>query len=79
MADERVHTGGPQAEPPGEAVHLPGPTYLPVVVAAGITLLVVGVVISVFLVVIGGAIAAIGVWRWIRATRTEIAELPLEH
>ena len=35
MADEHVHTGGPEAPPPGEVIHLPGPTYLPVVTAAG--------------------------------------------
>jgi mannose/fructose/N-acetylgalactosamine-specific phosphotransferase system component IID len=79
MADERIHTGGPEAPPAGESVHLPGPSYLPVLTAFGITLAVTGVVLSLILVVIGVLVAAIAIWRWIGETRTEMAELPLEH
>jgi uncharacterized membrane protein YidH (DUF202 family) len=79
MADERIHTGGPEAPPAGEAVHLPGPTYLPVVTAAGVSIAVVGVVIWWVLVVIGVLITVVAVWRWIRDTRQDMAELPLEH
>lgn len=72
---------GPQESPPppGEAVHLPGPSYLPVVVAAGISMAVVGVVISWILVALGGLITVVAVIRWVRQTRGEMAELPLEH
>jgi hypothetical protein len=62
-----------------EHVHLPGPSYLPVVVAAGISLAVVGLVLSVVLVVIGLLVTVVGVVRWTRETRAEMAELPLEH
>jgi hypothetical protein len=79
MADERVHTGGPEAPPPGEAIHLPGPTYLPAIVALGVTIAVVGVVVSRFLVGIGLIITVVAVWRWIGDTRRDMAELPLEH
>ena len=79
MADERVHTGGPEAPPAGEAIHLPGPTYLPVVTAAGIMMAVIGVVIWWVLVVIGLLVTLVAVWRWIRDTRQDMAELPLEH
>jgi Cytochrome c oxidase subunit IV len=79
MADEQVHTGGPEAPPAGEVVHLPGPSYLPVLTALGLTLAVVGIVLSIVLVVIGGLITLVAVWRWIRETREEISELPLEH
>jgi hypothetical protein len=79
MADERIHTGGPEAPPAGEAVHLPGPTYLPAIVALGVTIAVVGVVLSPFLVGIGLIVTLIAVWRWIRDTREDMAELPLEH
>jgi hypothetical protein len=79
MADERIHTGGPEAPPAGEAVHLPGPTYLPAIVALGVTIAVVGVVLSPFLVGIGLIVTLIAVWRWIRDTRQDMAELPLEH
>ncbi len=65
--------------PATEQLHLPGPSYLPVVVAAGVTLAVVGVVISVVLVVIGLLVTAVAVIRWTRETREEMSELPLEH
>jgi hypothetical protein len=78
MADE-VRVREAEAPPPGEAVHLPGPSYLPVVTALGITIAVVGVVLSWVLVVIGGVIALVAIYRWIRETREEISDLPLEH
>ena len=79
MADEIHQTGGEHAPAAGEAVHLPGPSYLPVIVAAATTILVVGVVISWALVVIGAAIDVYAIGRWIRDTRRDISELPLEH
>jgi hypothetical protein len=79
MADEQVHTGGGEAPPAGESIHLPGPTYLPVIVAAGITIAVVGVVLSWFLVGLGILITLVAVVRWVRDTRSDIAELPLDH
>jgi cytochrome c oxidase subunit IV len=79
MADEHVHTDGAPAPPAGEAVHLPGPSYIPVVVAFGLTLAVTGIVLSLIMVVLGAAITLIAVWRWIADTRRDISELPLEH
>ena len=67
------------APPPGEAVHLPGPSYLPVIVALGVTLIVVGVVISFFITALGLLITLVAVIRWVRDTREDISELPLEH
>ena len=37
MAEE-IHHNGDEAPPVGESVHLPGPSYLPVMTAAGLTL-----------------------------------------
>ena len=68
-----------QPPPPGEPVHLPGPTYLPVIVAFGVTLIVAGVVVQWLVSVAGLIITVIAVVRWIRETREEIGELPLEH
>jgi type IV secretory pathway TrbD component len=77
--DERIHTGGPEAPPAGEAIHLPGPSYLPIVVAVGVTILVVGVVQSWLIVALGLIITLVAVVRWIRETRQDMGELPLEH
>jgi hypothetical protein len=79
MADEHVHVDGSDAPPPGEPVHLPGPSYLPVLTAFGLTLAITGVVLSWVICGIGVAITVIAVSRWIRETREDIAELPLEH
>ena len=78
MAEE-VRVSDPQAEEAGEAIHLPGPSYLPVATAFGMTIAVVGVVLSWVIVGIGLVIAVIAIWRWIGETRRETAELPLEH
>jgi hypothetical protein len=78
MAEQRVDPSE-QAPPPGEAIHLPGPSYLPVLTAFGITLAIVGIVVTWVMSVIGGVIAVIAIVRWIRETRQEIGELPLEH
>jgi len=74
---ERVRAG--EAEPVGEAVHLPGPSYLPVATAAGIAITVVGIVHSWIFVVLGGLIAIFSIVRWIGQTREDVSELPLEH
>jgi type IV secretory pathway TrbD component len=77
--DERIHTGGPEAPPAGEAIHLPGPSYLPIVTAVGLMIVVVGVVQSWIIVAIGLIITLVAVVRWVRETRQDIGELPLEH
>ena len=79
MADEHVHTHGEEAPPAGESVHLPGPSYLPVLTALGLTLAISGIVISWVVSGIGVVIAVAAIWRWIGDTRRDISELPLEH
>ena len=56
MAEE-VRVSDPPAEEAGEAIHLPGPSYLPVATALGLTIAVVGVVLSWVIVGIGLVIA----------------------
>jgi hypothetical protein len=68
-----------QAPPTGEEIHLPGPSILPLLTAAGITLALVGLTTYWILSVAGGLLAIACVWRWIGDTRRDIAELPLEH
>jgi Cytochrome c oxidase subunit IV len=63
----------------GEAIHLPGPSYIPVIVALGVTIAVVGVVLNWFVFGAGVLITLISVGRWIGDTRRDIADLPLEH
>ncbi|MDX6725293.1 MAG: hypothetical protein QOK49_98 [Baekduia sp.] len=65
--------------PPTEEIHLPEPSYLPVLVALGLTIGIVGVVFTWVVVVIGALIFGIALFRWIGQTRREMSELPLGH
>ncbi len=74
------HRDGPGQVPPvGEQLHLPGPSYLPAVVAFAVTLAVVGVVIAPVVAVIGLVVALVAIARWVREARAEMADLPIEH
>ena len=68
----------PEIPPAGEEIHLPGPTILPLLTAAGITLAIVGVTTSMILVVGGGVLTIVCVIRWIVETRRAVDELPLD-
>ncbi len=63
----------------GEEIHLPGPTFLPVAVAAAITLMVIGTTINWFISIVGLIVFVVTVAMWIRDTRHDISELPEEH
>ncbi len=76
MADE---LDGGQLQPPSEEVHLPEPSYLPALTALGITVALVGVILSWIICALGAVIAIVAIVRWIRQTREEMAELPLGH
>jgi hypothetical protein len=78
MADE-VRVAEAEADEAGEAIHLPGPSYQPVVLAFGLTLAITGVVIFPAISVIGIVIVLVTLYMWIRDTRRETRELPLDH
>ena len=65
--------------PVGEEIHLPGPTILPLLTAAGTAVALVGLTTTYFLTIAGGLLVLVCVVRWIGDTRREISELPLEH
>jgi hypothetical protein len=65
--------------PAGEEIHLPGGSILPLVVAVGITLVVVGTTIWWVWSALGFVITVISVGMWIRDVRRDVDELPEEH
>jgi len=65
--------------PAGEEIHIPGSSILPILLAAGITLAIIGITISIILVVIGLAIVIPVTVLWLRSTITDIGELPPHH
>jgi hypothetical protein len=69
----------PEVPPAGDEIHLPGGSIQPVLLTLGITVAIVGVTTNVFMV-IAGALLSVGVIiAWIRDTRRDIDELPLDH
>ena len=77
MAEELEHD--PTLPPAREAIHLPEPSYLPAVLALGITIALVGLIQGLALIVIGGVIVLTVLVLWIRSAREEMNDLPLEH
>ncbi len=68
-------------EPPvvGEEIHLPGGSILPLVVAIGITLTVIGSTIWWVWSLIGFIILVVSVGIWIRDVRRDVESLPEDH
>jgi site-specific recombinase len=79
MADEHVDGSGGRLPSPSETVHLPGPTYLPVLVAAFTTIALVGVVLNWVVFGIALFVVLLCIGLWIRDVRRDVADLPLEH
>jgi hypothetical protein len=61
-----------------EQIHLPGPSVIPLVTAAAITVTLVGLILSWWFVLAGGVVLVIAVGRWISMVREEVASLPTE-
>lgn len=78
MADELEQPEG-SLPAPTEEIHLPDPSYLPPVMALGITLMITGIVIGIPVIAVGAILFVVTLVKWIRRTRSEMSELPLEH
>lgn len=79
MAEGADSPAEAQVPPPGEPIHLPGPSYLPVLVAFGATIALVGVVLNWVVFGIGLAIMVVAIVRWVAQVRQDMDDLPLEH
>jgi hypothetical protein len=69
----------PDVPPVGEEIHLPGPSMLPVLTALGVTLALVGITTFFEFTIIGALLTIWCVVRWIKETRHEVDQLPLDH
>lgn len=66
--------------PPGEDIHLPGPTLKPFLCAIGITFIVIGTTIfSKYFIPVGVVIFLVTTYKWIQDTRHDVAALPEDH
>jgi hypothetical protein len=68
-----------EAAPPGEHIHMPAPSILPLLNAAGLACAIVGITEGLFLVIGGLALFLVTTAVWIRSTVREVNDLPLEH
>ncbi len=68
----------PDVPPVGEEIHLPGPSILPLLTAVGITLALIGVTTFIEFTVVGVILTVWCIVRWLKDTRREIDELPLD-
>jgi hypothetical protein len=66
----------PDPPPPGEHIHLPGPSLQPLLLTLGITLTLVGVTLGLFLVICGLILTVWVIARWIADCRSEMRALP---
>jgi Flp pilus assembly protein TadB len=70
----------PEDVPPtGEQLHMPRPSWLPLLLAVGLTLALIGVTVSIVFTVIGLVITLPVLVLWIRSAREDMGELPPGH
>ena len=69
----------PDVPPAGEEIHLPGPSIQPLLLTVGITMSLLGVTIFFPMTVAGLILTVAVIIRWVRDTRRDIDQLPLEH
>jgi hypothetical protein len=62
--------------PSGEEIHLPGASVQPVLLAAGLTLTLLGVTLGNFVLLSGLVLSVWVIVRWIADTRRDINHLP---
>jgi len=68
-----------EAAPAGEHIHMPAPSILPLLNAAGLALSIVGITEGLGFVIVGLTLFLVTTAVWIRSAARETADLPLEH
>jgi O-antigen/teichoic acid export membrane protein len=69
----------PEIPPPGEEIHLPGPSIQPFLVALGVACFIVGLTWKTWLLIAGAVLVIVVTGFWIRDARRELDSLPIEH
>ena len=67
---------GRRAEQPTELVYVPGPSWAPVLAAAGLAVLGIGLFAGWVYSIAGGVIALGALWAWIGGVGRDIGRLP---
>jgi hypothetical protein len=74
--NEELDNGPP---PVGEEIHMPAPSILPLINAAGLALAIVSLTLVWYLVAAGLIVFVVSAIKWIADVRRDIDDLPLEH
>jgi hypothetical protein len=69
----------PGVPPAGEEIHMPRPSILPLINAAGLALAIVSLTLVWYLVAVGLIVFVVTGIKWIADVRRDIEDLPLEH
>jgi hypothetical protein len=77
MSDEPRYDPG--VPPPGEEIHMPRPSILPLINAAGLALAIVSLTLVWYLVAVGLIVFVVTAIKWIADVRRDIDDLPLDH
>jgi hypothetical protein len=67
--------GEPDIPPAGEQIHASAPSWLPVLLAVGLTLALIGVTLNLVLTVVGLVLAIPVIVIWIRSAHRDIENL----
>ncbi len=69
---------GRRVPQPSELVYTPNPSWAPVLAGAGIAVVAIGLFGGWVYAVVGGVIALVALWGWIRSAGRDIGRLPRE-
>ena len=79
MSSEPLSSETGSAPPVGEEIHMPSPSILPLINAAGLAIAIVSLTLTWYLVAFGAIIFLVTTVLWVRDVRRDIADLPLDH
>jgi hypothetical protein len=69
----------PGVPPAGEEIHMPRPSILPLINAAGLAVAIVSLTLTWIFVAAGLIVFVVTAIKWIADVRRDIEDLPLEH
>jgi len=67
-----------QPPEPSELVYLPGPSWAPAALAVGVAVALVGAFTVWVYAALGGIVAGVALWVWVRQAGAEMTRLPAE-
>ena len=68
-----------EAPPPGEQIHMPEQSILPLLNAVGVAGTIISITLSIFLVIAFAILFLVTTAIWIRSAARDVNELPAEH